>query len=63
MGMSNTSKDGMKYEVALASDEFVGILYNLKDWNIDYIYIDKLDNDSQRDITYTYYMYYREAKD
>ncbi len=63
MGMSNRSKDGMKYEVALASDEFVGILYNLKDWNIDYIYLDKLDNDSQRDIMYTYYMYYREAKD
>lgn len=62
VGMSNRSKDGMKYEVALASDEFVGILYNLNDWNIDYIYLDELDNNSQQDITYTYYMYYREAK-
>lgn len=62
VGMKNKSKDGVQYEIALASDEFVGILYNLQDWNINYIYYDKLGNNSQQDITYTYYMYYRESE-
>lgn len=41
--MQKDSADGQKYNVRLINEQFVGLLYNLQDYEINYVYQENLD--------------------
>ena len=49
-----------RYQVSFFNDDFTGIFYNLKDYAIDYQYIDIADIDEKYKDTYSKWLYYRE---
>lgn len=60
-GMEMESKENTKYEIGFYCDDFTGMHYNLKDFNINYIYknIDELGSDYK--VTYSNWLAYKEG--
>lgn len=52
-------EQGINYEIAFYCDDFTGMYYNLKDFNISYVYksVNELETDYR--ITYSNWLYYR----
>lgn len=56
---SECAEMGSVYEIGFYSDDFTGIHYNLKDFNVDYVYKNIGEMGTEYKLTYSNWLYYK----